>query len=105
MYIDGQPLLHVVDEVTRFEAARWLNSMSAQHTWDTLRTCWIDVYLGPPDIITHDAGTNFSSSEFQQYASSMSISTKEVPVEAHHSIGVVERYHAPLRRAYSIICK
>ena len=28
---------------------------------------------------------------------------KIVPVEAHHSIGIVERYHAPIRRAYSII--
>ena len=28
---------------------------------------------------------------------------KIVPMEAHHSIGIVERYHAPIRRAYSII--
>ena len=27
----------------------------------------------------------------------------EVPVEAHWSIGKVERYHAPLRRAFNII--
>ncbi|KAI0994967.1 hypothetical protein K3495_g13215 [Podosphaera aphanis] len=33
----------------------------------------------------------------------MAISTKEVPVEAHNSIGKVERYHTPLRRAYEII--
>ena len=28
---------------------------------------------------------------------------KNVPVEAHHSIGLVGRYHGPLRRIYSII--
>ena len=33
----------------------------------------------------------------------MAIEVKEVPVEAHNSIGKVERYHAPLRRAYEII--
>lgn len=33
----------------------------------------------------------------------MSIEVKTVPVEAHHSIGMVERYHVPLRRAYDII--
>ena len=33
----------------------------------------------------------------------MGIIVKNVPVEAHHSIGLVERYHGPLRRAYSII--
>jgi hypothetical protein len=60
MYLDGSPVLHVVDEATRFQAARWLPSMAAQHVWESLRTCWIDVYLGPPDLINHDAGTNFT---------------------------------------------
>lgn len=103
MYIENQPILHVVDSTTRFGAARWLKSMSAQDTWDALRCCWIDVYIGPPDVIAHDAGKNFASKEFRQHASSMSITTKEVPVESHNSIGIVERYHAPLRRAYEII--
>jgi hypothetical protein len=29
---------------------------------------------------------------------------KEVPVEAYNSVGKVERYYNPLRRAYKIIC-
>jgi hypothetical protein len=33
----------------------------------------------------------------------MGINTKGVPVEAHNSIGMVERYHGPLRRVYQII--
>src|SRR5271156_2353543 len=52
MYISGSPLLHVVDEGTRFQAGRWLENISAKHTWDVLRMCWIDTYLGPPDLIT-----------------------------------------------------
>lgn len=103
MYIDGQPLLHVVDECTRFQAGKWLRQISAKHTWDKLQECWINTYLGPPDLITHDAGKNFVSREFKQYAGSIGIQTKVVPVEAHNSIGIVERYHGPLRRAYSII--
>ena len=103
MYIDSSLILHVVDEATRFQAARWLRNVSAKHTWDTLRLCWIDVYLGPPDYVRHDAGKNFVSKEFRQFASSMAITTKSVPVEAHWSIGIVERYHAVLRRAYKII--
>jgi len=103
MYIDGSPILHIVDEATRFQAARWLLNMTAQHVWETLRICWIDVYIGPPDLINHDAGTNFTASEFQQYANSLDITTKEVPVEAAHSMGIVERYHKPLRRAYTVI--
>jgi hypothetical protein len=80
MYIDGSPILHIVDEATPFQAAQWLLNMTAQHVWETLRACWIDVYLGPPDLINHDAGTNFTSSEFQQYANPLGIATKEVPV-------------------------
>ncbi len=68
-----------------------------------LRLCWIDVYVGPPDVIVHDAGTNFDSTEFRQNARTLSIQTKCVPVEAANSIGLVERYHVPLRRAYLII--
>ncbi len=33
----------------------------------------------------------------------MAIEIKEVLVEAHNSVGLVERYHAPLRRLYEII--
>lgn len=103
LYLNGKPVLQVVDEATAFQAARFLQNMSARNAWDTLRICWIDVYLGPPDQIVHDAGKNFSSAEFRQEANSMAIEVKEVPVEAHNSVGKVERYHAPLRRAFEII--
>ncbi|KHJ30397.1 hypothetical protein EV44_g3379 [Erysiphe necator] len=103
MYIDGSPVLHVVDEATRFQAAKWLKNMSSQHIWEALRMCWIDVYLGPPDIINHDAGTNFTSHEFLQNAQALAIETKTAPVESANSMGIVERYHKPLRRAYEII--
>ncbi len=33
----------------------------------------------------------------------MRIIVKNAPVEAHYSIGMVERYHGPLRQVYSII--
>lgn len=64
MYIDSSLVLHVVDEATKFQAARWLENMTSQHTCDILRLCWIDTYLGPPDLIVHDAGTNFTGTEF-----------------------------------------
>ncbi|RAL58504.1 hypothetical protein DID88_004008 [Monilinia fructigena] len=105
MYIAGEPVLHIVDEATRYQAARFLDNISAKHTFDTLRECWIDVYIGPPDYIIHDAGKNFVSKEFVQNAKSISITTKSVPVEAHNSVGIVERYHHPLRRAYEILTK
>jgi hypothetical protein len=105
MYINGNPVLHLVDEATRFNAARWLESISAKATWTALRIMWIDTYLGPPDFIVTDAGKNFTSKEFSQDAASMGITVTTVPVEAHWSIGTVERYHAVLRRSYEIMRK
>ena len=52
--------------------------------------CWIDTYLGPPDIVIHDAGKNFVSKEFKSYATMMGIATKAAPVKAHNSVGIVE---------------
>lgn len=103
MYIDGTPVLHVVDDATGLQAARWLPDMTTKTIWYTLRHCWIDVYIGPPDYIVTDAGKNLTSKEFQQNAHLLGTSTKAVPVEAHWSIGKVERYHAILRRAYTVI--
>jgi hypothetical protein len=58
--------------------------------------CWINSYLGPPNIIVYNTGTNFMSQEFQQSAESLVIYTKEVPVEAAALISIVKRYYKPL---------
>ena len=104
MFLEGtSPVLHVVDTATSFNAALFLGSQTARHIWESLKRCWIDVYQGPPETVVVDAGKNFTSAEFKQNARNMAITVKEVPIEAHHSIGKVERYHAPLRRAYNIM--
>jgi hypothetical protein len=90
MYISRNLLLHIVDKGTCYQAGRWLQNISTKHTWDILQMCWIDIYLGLPDIITYDAGKNFISKEFKQYTGTMGIRTKGVPVEAYNSIGMVE---------------
>ena len=102
-HLESRPILHIIDEATSFQAARFLKDQSTKTVWNTIKECWIDTYLGPPEAIRHDAGTNFASAEFKSNAYAMAIEIREVPVEAHQSIGKVERYHSPLRRAYEII--
>lgn len=102
MYLNNYPILHVVDEATRLQAARSLKNLLAQNTWDATKLCWIDTYLNP-DYIVHDAGTNFTSRELRHHDSSMDIITKSGPVEAYWSIRIFERYHSTLRRAYKVI--
>ncbi|KAL2885168.1 Ribonuclease H-like domain [Ceratocystis lukuohia] len=99
------PFLHVVDEATGFSAARWLSSMTAKHCWDMLRECWIDTYQGPPDVIVHDQGTSFTGAEFSDQARLLGTVTKGVATEAHHRVGKVERAHAMLKRAFSVMTK
>lgn len=103
MYLLGKAALHAVDAATSFQAARFLSSLSAKDTWEMLRMMWMDTYLGPPDWIIHNAGTNFASSEFRNEAKIIGVACKQVPTEAHWSIGKVERYHGPLRRAFEIL--
>ena len=52
--------------------------------------CWIDTYLGPPDLITSDAGKNFVSKEFKKYINTIGIYIKAVLIKAHNSISIVE---------------
>eukprot|EP00171_Calliarthron_tuberculosum_P013661 IDg13661t1 len=99
-YIDGNPILHVVDEATRYQAALWLESASSDAIWAALRLCWIDVYLGSPDFFVHDASTALVAKEFQASAEYLQIRTKTIPVEAAHSFSVAERYHVPVKKAY-----
>jgi hypothetical protein len=98
MYIENHFILHVVDEVIRFQAAKWLQNISAKHIWNMLRLCWIDVYLSLSDHILTDDDKNFASREFRQFVISMTIIIKAMFVEAHWSIDVVKRYHAELRQ-------
>lgn len=50
----------IIDEATRYQVARWMKDISTKHTWDPLRMCWIDRYIGRREYITHDAGKNSS---------------------------------------------
>ncbi|OIW22205.1 hypothetical protein CONLIGDRAFT_687769 [Coniochaeta ligniaria NRRL 30616] len=53
-----------------------------------------------------DTATSFNAARLLRDRTSkheMGLSIKEVPIEAHNSIGKVERYHRLLRRAYKIL--
>lgn len=58
LWIDKKTILHVVDESTRYQAARWVPTVSAEALWKALYLCWIDVYMGPPDVIAHNTRKN-----------------------------------------------
>jgi two-component SAPR family response regulator len=54
------------------------------------------MYLGPPELIIHDVGPQFTSVEFAETAREMGSTTKCVLVKAYYSISIVEQYYVPL---------
>jgi hypothetical protein len=103
MYINKKPVLHAVNKAIAFQTARFLQNLQARTAWNTLRFIWIDTYVGPSDVIITSAGTNFVNNKFVNNAKILAIEVEEIPVKAYHSIGKVERYHGPIRRAFEII--
>jgi hypothetical protein len=65
MYLESKPVLYIVDSVIAFQAARFLRNMSTKTVWEAIRSCWINIYIGPPETIVYDAGKNFASTEFR----------------------------------------
>lgn len=104
-WIGKKIVLHTVDKATRYQAARWIPSMSAKTIWQSLRWCWFNVYIGPPDVIAYDKGRNFFVESFQMNADLFSIHGKAIPVESANSMGIVKCYHDPAWRAYRIIIR
>jgi len=100
MFINRKPILHVVDEATPFSAATWLKNSTSSEVWKGLLRCWTHVYLGPPDFLRIDQGSNFVSREFKGLADTSGITVLEAPIECPNSMSHVERYHRPLRKAY-----
>jgi thiol-disulfide isomerase/thioredoxin len=103
MYTDNNLILHVVDDVTRFQIAKWLQNIFVKHIWKMLRLCWIDVYLSFSNHILTDIDKNFASREFRQFVISMTIIIKAISMKTHWSIDVMKRYHVELRRTYQMI--
>lgn len=102
-FIDGKPVLHVVDRGTHFSASEFLQGQSAEAIWNALINCWVSVYVGFPNVLSHDQGSAFTAKLFQDACKHFGIFAKGAPVEAHNALSVGERCHGPLRRIYNKI--
>ena len=90
MYLDGKPALHIVDEVTRFSAARFLAKMSTEAVQEAIVLCWSSVYTGLPDNIIVDEGSQFRKL-FAELAVLHDVNLEKSGVESHNSLGIGER--------------
>ena len=96
-----RPALHIVDRGTHFSLAEFLQGESAEDIWNTFVSCWVSIYVGFPNILSHDFGSAFSAKFFEKACAEFGIITKEIPSEAHNAIGPGERYDKLLKLIYN----
>ena len=99
MYLDGRPVLHIVDEATRFSAARFVPKVSTDVIWDAIVLCWSTVYTGLPHTFAVDEGSQFRKI-FAELSVLHQVNIHKSGIESHNSLGIGERYHKPLRDTY-----
>lgn len=80
MWIEGQQVVHMVDKVTHFQAARLVLKQTATGIWRVIRLMWTLPYCGPPDFLEVDQGSNYTSKEFREATTADEINLKEAPI-------------------------
>ena len=100
-YIDSQPVLHIVDVGTNFNAATFLKSEDTSTIWNAFLSIWACMYIGYPECMLTDQGSVFVSREWSSSCESASIHLRHTGTESHNSLGAGETYHAMLRRMYN----
>lgn len=56
--------------------------------------------MGPPQHLSVDQGSAYVSDKMKRILIARYITMVESPIETPGTIGIVERYHSPLRSAY-----
>jgi hypothetical protein len=87
-YIDGVPLLHVVDLRTGLGAAQWLQGATIEAVWETFLECWATVYIGYPNIMRTNAGSIFVSPKWKRFNDLSKIKLVQSVVDAHNFLGI-----------------
>ena len=98
-YLDGKPVLHLVDDATRLSAAKFLARVTTDAIWDAIIMFWSSICTGLPKTFVVDEGSQFRRT-FAGLAALQDINVNKGGVESHHSLGIDERYHKPLRDTY-----
>jgi len=89
-----QPILHMLDECTRFTVATILPGRSAKEICDTISKAWI-TYFGPPGLIVSDRESGLVSEFASGWAERVGTSLKLRASGMHATM--VERHHQVLR--------
>ena len=96
------PCLVVTDCHSRFMAAEFLKSLKSDVIVEYLITRWCQ-WLGMPDKILCDAGSNFSGKCWDTISDIYGITMINTPIGASYQLGKAERHIQILKKAYDAI--
>jgi len=100
MYLDGKPVLHVIDKDTLFSAATFLQGETVEKVWWAYTWSWVYAYAGHPEAMHTDQGPQFVAAGWRALLHAAGTRHIESEVESHNSLSAGERYHAVLRDIY-----
>ena len=95
------PILSVVDEGTKYQAAQLVNGETSDDFIQSLERHWL-AHFGPPQRLVTDEGRGWLSIQFEQWSDEQGIHHVVAAGEAHEQLALVERRHAVLRKAVDI---
>lgn len=88
MYLDGNLGLHIIDEGTRFYAARSLTVVSTDAVWDGIVLCSSIVYTVLLHHTTLDEGSHFRKI-FAELSALHEVELEKSGIQPHNSLGIV----------------
>eukprot|EP00170_Pyropia_yezoensis_P001808 contig_7710_g1812 len=100
MYLDRRPLLHIIDKVTLFSAACFLNGETVEAVWQAYLDSWVCRYIGHAEAIHIHAAPQFRSAAWQALAQSAGTRLINAGVESHNALKSGKRYHEYLRNIH-----
>lgn len=92
-YILGQPVLHMIDHVSRYSSGCRVSNKKPQTIVNTILTHWIRIFGSPVQFLT-DNGGEFVNQELIELCEKFNIILKTTAAESPWSNGLCERHNA-----------
>lgn len=101
MYLDGKPVLHVIDVGTNYSAARFLKRVDVESVLNAFVYAWVTAYVGYRHDMLTDQGSAFTGRAWNEKCFISNIALRLTGTESHNSLGQEETYHAMRRRIFN----
>ncbi|KAA8493204.1 Transposon Ty1-A Gag-Pol polyprotein [Porphyridium purpureum] len=100
-----EKVLHIICAGTRLQVAFFVPTTdTALDTFRRILSCWF-VPFGLPRKLHCDQDNLMSSQEFIRACTNLGTQVEPVAIEAHWSVGLIERQHGPLRKVFSRVLR